>query len=336
MVRMEKSRTNNQGSREVTNGGKHSIAEGLLPQVSVVLSVYDKPIEVLQTMKSVLQQRDVNLEFIIVLDGASYLVEQMLRVYAKDPRVRIVKQENRGLTRSLIRGCQLATYDYIARIDAGDTMDINRLVKQAKVLNRQKDIGIVASWVNMQTEEGYHLYKVSDDQETLSEGLKAKSTANFKTPIHASVMFRKSIYEQTGGYRKEFYVAQDADLWSRMIEISSLFVIPEVLTTGVFSASGISGRFAELQKAMARIIVEAIALRAAGKADKSALKKARALKPDKSSDKSSDGDYFIASILSKRASRYAKEYWWRVVKKQPLRLVAWPRLLVSLFYRGLE
>jgi len=308
-------------------------------QVSVVLAVYDKPLDVLQTIKSVLLQRDVDLELIVVLDGASKFVEQMLRVYAKDSRVRIVKQKNRGLTRSLATGCKLARYDYIARIDAGDTMDVNRITKQAKVLDRQSDVGLVTSWCRVQTEEGYALYKIKDDQKALSAGLQSRSTANFSKPVHASVMFRKSVYKNAGGYRKDFYVAQDADLWSRMIESSETFVIPELLTTVVLCADSISGRFCDLQKRMTKLVVECVRLRAAGKSDKRAVRKARALRPEKPDRQSSDRhdiNFIIARTLSERSSVHAKEYWWRLVKSRPFRVTIWPRLITSYFYRAVE
>ena len=42
------------------------------------------------------------------------------RLRARDDRVRIIHQENTGLTRALIRGCAAANGEFIARQDAGD------------------------------------------------------------------------------------------------------------------------------------------------------------------------------------------------------------------------
>src|SRR5262249_34880906 len=52
---------------------------------------------------------------------------------------------------------------------------------------------------------------------------------NFCGPVHGSVMFRRSAYEMSGGYRWQFYFAQDSDLWLRVGEIGRIAYLPERL-----------------------------------------------------------------------------------------------------------
>src|SRR5690349_20597011 len=91
------------------------------PAVSVVMGVYNAASDVEPSVRSVLEQRDVDLEFIIVDDGSTDSTAATLeRLASADRRVRVLHQANQGLTRALIRGCAAARGTYIARQDNGD------------------------------------------------------------------------------------------------------------------------------------------------------------------------------------------------------------------------
>ena len=61
-------------------------------------------------------------------------------------------------------------------------------------------------------------------------------------------MFRKSVYEQVGGYRPEFYFGQDADLWLRMAEVSQLAYVPSVRYICRLRTDSISGALRPIQR----------------------------------------------------------------------------------------
>ena len=85
------------------------------------MSVYNGATELSVTIDSVLTQDGVGLEFIIVNDGSTDATGSLLDDYARrDARVRVIHQENKGLTASLIRGCAAANGEFIARQDVGD------------------------------------------------------------------------------------------------------------------------------------------------------------------------------------------------------------------------
>ncbi len=307
--------------------------------VSVVMSVYDKPQDVIKTVESVLSQTGVQLELVIVSDGASDEVVSVL-TDIKDDRVKVHYQFNQGLTAALIKGCQLASHELIARIDAGDCMLPERLVRQANCIATNSDMALVACWVKMQTDEGFALYDVKLTQSSLMAGLTATDHRNFKSPVHACVMFRTSAYHKVGGYRSAFYFAQDCDLWARLASEYQVGVIEQVLQTAVFSASGISGRNAAKQRELAMLVCKLNELRQSDGGQKRSeapvLAAARAIRPDaeciedlskgpecnvvKNSD--FDGNYFIASVLSKTQPEAALIYWDKALSEKPLHPVA--------------
>ena len=308
--------------------------------VSVVMSVYDDPDHVHKTIESVLKQKGVDFEFIIVSDGASEAVVDVVKSYIGDLRVRFIQQSSTGLTVALINGCSNATFSYIARIDAGDVMLDDRLRIQYETLQANPVIGIVTSWVTIQTEEGYFLYDLTFSNSELNQAIRALSVDEFRSPFHASVMFRKSVYFAVGGYRDSFYFAQDCDLWSRMIDCSKLEVIESVLTYGIFSAAGISGKYASEQKKLLALILQARTLRLDNMSDDDVLKEAYQLRPIKTLNKplkkapksSFPGLYFIAKILTDNKSKYALMYWCRVLKCRPLSIKSWFFTMLSILY----
>lgn len=303
-------------------------------EVSVVMSVYDEPEHVRLTIDSVLAQKGVVFEFIIISDGASDEVGAVLESY-KDPRLKIVKQQNQGLTKALINGCEVAQAPFISRIDAGDLMKESRLKKQYEILNEQEDVAFVTSWVRMQTEEGYFLYDVKLKEKQLNDGLISSDVDQIKTPVHSSVMFRKSDYMKAGAYRPQFYFSQDCDLWPRLLAHGKLVLIKELLTVGIFSASGISGRHADTQNKMKLLVAKNNLLRQLDKNESSLLLEAQSLRPLKNKASVNDGFngyYFIARILTGNKSKYAKIYWYRALKSKPWNLKAWMFGFLSLFY----
>ena len=306
--------------------------------VSVVMSVFDNPDHVIRTIESVLAQSNVLLDFVIVDDGATEGVKSVLNSFSECQQIRVFQQPNQGLTKALIKGCFEAKYDLIARIDAGDIMQPNRLKKQADILIEQQSIGLVTSWVNVVTEEKYFLYDIKFDSDALMRAVISPDEEKLRTPFHASVMFRKSLYNKVGGYREQFYFAQDCDLWPRMVQDAGLFVVPEVLTIGVFNKRGISGLHLQEQRNLKSLVAQQNSL---SEVDITLLKKAEKIRPSvdnlncEANSRASDFStmYFLARCLSKNKSQYAKKYWYRTIKLHPLSVKSWVNFFLSLFYR---
>ena len=119
-----------------------------LPLLSVVMSVYNGGNTLKQTIDSILSQKGVKLEFIIINDGSTDATNDVLgECAAKDDRLKIIHQKNKGLTQSLILGCKKANGEYIAR------QEISRLPRDFKgsahwpnPLNIVRSFGTI-SWI---------------------------------------------------------------------------------------------------------------------------------------------------------------------------------------------
>ena len=101
------------------------------PKVSIVMGAHDDAHWLGETVESVLTQTFAEFEFIIVDDGSTDpRVGEILSAYQRqDPRIRVIGKRNEGLTAALIDGCNVASGEFIARIDVGDAMARERLAK---------------------------------------------------------------------------------------------------------------------------------------------------------------------------------------------------------------
>ena len=116
-------------------------------KVSVILPVYNVAPYLPQCIESLLSQTLKNIEIICINDGSTDDSLQILQDYqAKDHRVRIVDQENKGAGAARNIGIKMAEGQYLSFLDADDYFDKNMLKKAYdRAENNNADICIYGS-----------------------------------------------------------------------------------------------------------------------------------------------------------------------------------------------
>jgi len=303
-----------------------------IPEVSVVMSVYNGAETLVETLQSVLTQEDVDFELIVVDDGSTddsgRIVDECA---ARDRRVVVVHQENAGLTRALIAGCRLARAELIARQDAGDRSRPGRLRLQRTLIESDPEIVLVTCHSQHIAPEGEPLYVATAlPGDEIRRSLLHDGVDSIRgLTAHGSAMFRREAYLCAGGYRAQFRFAQDLDLWIRLAKLGTIAVVPEVLFEVRFEPKAISGINRLEQLESARI---AIALRDAPPGKEAELleeaahitRRRRATSGDEA-----NALYFVASCLRRAHDSRWRRYAWRAVRRNPLHLRAWARLLTN-------
>lgn len=314
------------------------------PEVSVVMSVYNGASDLAVSVDSILSQEGVEFEFIVVNDGSSDNSGQILNEYAqRDSRLRIIHQENTGLTRALIRGCDAARGEFIARQDAGDVSLPNRLKSQASLLRDHPDCVLVSCWTDMIGPEGEFLYTrrgtgaASSPVSVLSPG--AELGVIDGPTSHPSAMFRARQYFQCGGYRAEFYYSQDWDLWYRLASLGTFCTLQQTLCICRLALGSISGSRRHEQTKFAQLSKNAMLMRQGGKSDETALAEARqllsSLKKRTTQHNKSAANYFIGKCLLENGNEAAIRYLMSAVRENPLHLKAWVNLARCFLLRNL-
>ena len=199
------------------------------PLISVLMSVYNGAPYLRAALDSILCQTLEDFEFIIIDDGSTDGSTEILQTCAsRDPRLRLVIQENRGLTAALNAGLNLARGKYIARMDADDVARSDRLERQAAALDADPKLVLVGAQVELITEDGVRL------------GLRRQGSghADIRRRLllgdggamtHPAVMFRAPAARQVGGFDERFSTAQDLDFFLRLSELGSVENLGETL-----------------------------------------------------------------------------------------------------------
>lgn len=99
--------------------------------ISVIIPAYNVEDYIAECLDSVLNQTYKDLEIIIVDDGSTDKTPQILMDYAqKDPRIRVLKQQNSGQSCARNRGIREAKGEYIIFVDSDDWMSSDNIFKR--------------------------------------------------------------------------------------------------------------------------------------------------------------------------------------------------------------
>jgi len=198
------------------------------PLVSVVMTVFNGERLLREAVESVLGQSFPDFEFVIVDDGSTDSAPSLLDYYAAiDPRVRVWHQENKGLVKSLSRGCALAEGKYIARMDADDLTVKDRLMWQVEYMEANPEVGVLGGAMQVMDDAGKPL--AIWQYPSQSGQIKDALLRHRRSIAHATVVMRKEVFVSVGGYRSIFTGAEDYDLWLRMAERCELANLQAVL-----------------------------------------------------------------------------------------------------------
>lgn len=200
--------------------------------ISVVLPVYNGQTTLRESLISVAEQNVLNTEVILIDDGSndcSLMIAQDFATEFQSQNIIIHSQKNKGLAASLNIGIHKAKGRYIARQDQDDIVLKGRFEKQFEYLENNPKVAMVGTraqiYVGQDSTDRCHNHAISSNT--------IKLELLFDNPfVHSSVMIRKSILDELGGYSEDNsrQPPEDYELWSRVSQKYELANLPEVLT----------------------------------------------------------------------------------------------------------
>lgn len=94
------------------------------PKISIIVPVYNVQDYLEKCLDSILNQTFTEFEVILVDDGSQDASPSICDEYAiKDSRIKVIHQDNKGVSHARNRGLNLATGDYIGFVDPDDYID---------------------------------------------------------------------------------------------------------------------------------------------------------------------------------------------------------------------
>ena len=188
--------------------------------------------------------------------------------------------------------------------------------------------------------QGKPLYEIRQNGHELTKLLHPASLKHIGGPSHhGAVMFRKSAYERVGGYRGAFKVAQDLDLWTRLVEVGDCLATPEVLYETRVSYGSITQLNRVQQLQTTQVILRCCEARREGRDETEILEDVKAIKDPTRGwlfDRARDAGfyYFMGSMLRTTEPRRAYTYFLRALACLPVFPRAWLGLLRLLITAG--
>jgi hypothetical protein len=197
------------------------------PAISVLMPVYNAGSFLAPAIESVLAQTFSDFELIAIDDGSTDDSGKVLAdVAARDPRLRVFGQENRGIVATLNRALELARAPLVARMDADDLSRPDRFAKQVAYLRQHPDVAVLSGAMDLIDERGGYLR--TDEFPTSPEAIE-NELLHQSCVSHPAVMGRTEVLRFVGGYRRNAQHAEDYDLWLRTAEVYRIANLPDVL-----------------------------------------------------------------------------------------------------------
>ena len=179
------------------------------PYISVGIPFYNAEDYLEYAIKSVLAQSFKNFELILIDDGSTDNSLKIARSF-KDSRIKVFSDgKNKKLPYRLNEIIHLAKYDYIARMDADDLMDVDRLKIQFNYLEINPNIDLVTTG----------MYSIGKNNEILGKRIPndkmmvaSEILSGLTNLLHASMLVRKE-WCLRNLYQVDNALAEDYELW---------------------------------------------------------------------------------------------------------------------------
>lgn len=217
----------------------------LRPALSVAMSVYNGERFLAAAIESVLGQSFGDFEFLIIDDGSSDSSRAICESYAaRDPRLRVIARPNRGLVASLNQLLDEAQAPLVARMDADDICLPDRFERQIAFLAAHPDYGVVGS-LTTDIDEQDQPYPLTTAEHPLThEAFLARIESRGPLLAHPTVMYRRAVVLEAGGYHAAFRHCEDYDLWLRLAHRTRITNLPQRLLRYRHYAGQVSNRHA--------------------------------------------------------------------------------------------
>lgn len=193
-------------------------------RISVIIPTYNRGWIIKEAIDSVLTQNYSDFELIVVDDGSTDDTQNILAEYKS--RIRILQQDNKGVSAARNYGIDKARGDYLAFLDSDDIWLQNKITTQVNFFKQDPDSLICQTqeiWIRngkrVNPKKYHKKYSGMIFEKTLPRCLVSPS----------AVMIKKSLIEEVGCFDETLPACEDYDLWLRISYRYPVHLIPKAL-----------------------------------------------------------------------------------------------------------
>lgn len=228
-----------------------------MKKIVVLIPHYNAKDGLLKTLKSIKETSAIDV--IIVDDGSREPldIEALKSIYRQEGELFLLELgNNQGIEHALNAGLAWIherAYDYIGRLDCGDTCIENKFAKQLDYMEKNPAILLLGTWANFIQEEEERFLYVFETKTTHKQITRAMYFNSCF--VHPSVVFRKAVLDEVGYYPVDFKYAEDFAYFMQISLHGKVENYPEALLNYYIAENSISTlRRKEQIKSRIRII----------------------------------------------------------------------------------
>jgi glycosyltransferase involved in cell wall biosynthesis len=202
-----------------------------MPKVTVVVPTYNRAKWVEEAIQSVLRQSFSDFSLVVVDDGSTDNTKEVVLKF-RDPRVKYLYQENRGVSAARNSGVRASTSEYIAFLDSDDMYLDNAIEKSIHAMTQNPSVGFTFGQINIMKSDGkvYSTKKPSFPCSTVVEQTDHVRKMLYYGHITLSTLVvKRSCFEAVGGFNEDLRYFEDYHLCIRLAKRYPAFYIAEPL-----------------------------------------------------------------------------------------------------------
>lgn len=210
-------------------------------KISIIIPYFQTEGGILKkAVLSVLRQEDVNnYEIIVVDDGSTDNINDVMARYSNNDLVRFFHQSNKGPGGARNLGIKVSKGEFIAFLDADDIFEKNSLHDRIDVFRKFPELSMVFTDMK-KVLLGNGQKRVVREHDLLETGFLKSMPADYIRLQHddiylfnkeiwyelvlycfiwtGTVMIRREVFKKVGFFKEELRIAEDHDLWIRIAQ----------------------------------------------------------------------------------------------------------------------
>ena len=199
-------------------------------KVSIVTASFNSAATIEETIRSVLDQEGVDLEYIVCDGGSSDGTADIIRRHAS----RLawwVSERDRGQVDAINKGFARATGDVLGFLNADDVLVPCALQKVCATFAKEPEVDLVQGGIEWIDFEGHSLGTHLGDMNSLEESLDIfKVWWGNRQWVQPEVFYRRALQERVGAFDERYHLAFDYDFWVRCFRAGARVKrVPETL-----------------------------------------------------------------------------------------------------------
>ncbi|BAZ13311.1 family 2 glycosyl transferase [Calothrix sp. NIES-4071] len=239
-----------------------------MKKFSIIIPVYNAEKYIADTVQSALNQTYKNFEILIIDDASPDRSIEICQQFT-DPRIKIIRQQNRGLAGARNTGIRNAQGEYLAFLDADDLWLPEKLEKHVEHLENAPNVGVSFSRSAFIDENGQSLgiYQlpllkgITPSIVLCRNPISNGSAAVIRREVFEAIKFQDNLHgtESDCYFDEKFRQSEDIECWIRISVQTNWLLegIPEALTLYRVTSSGLSANLLQQLDSWEKVISKA-------------------------------------------------------------------------------